>query len=298
MEFGSMLELAAKSGVPSEKVSEARFSQRLSLAHHPDAARIKGDRTVKICRFEWRNKTGYGIVEGDIILPLKGEPYSGVEETGERLAREDVKLLSPTVPSKIVAVGLNYQEHIDETGMQKPDAPVLFIKPSTSVIGPGQPIVYPRGAARVDYEAELAVVIGKRCKNVAVKQARESVLGFTCLNDVTERFMQGMDGQWTRAKSFDTFCPIGPWIVTDIEPKGLKVESWLNGEVKQSATTDMLIFKVDELVSFISGVMTLLPGDVIATGTPSGIGPMNPGDAIEVRIEKIGSLINQVVKEA
>ncbi|GAB4347970.1 MAG: fumarylacetoacetate hydrolase family protein [Candidatus Abyssubacteria bacterium] len=253
---------------------------------------------MKICRFIWRDKTGYGIIQDDVVLPVKGEPFSTVEETGERLSLGDVTLLSPTVPSKIVAVGLNYQEHIEETGMQKPDAPVLFLKPSTSVVGPGEPIVYPRGAARVDYEAELGVIIGKRCKNVTVEKARESVFGFTCLNDVTERFMQGMDGQWTRAKSFDTFCPIGPYIVTGIEPRGLKVEAYLNGEPKQSASTDMLIFNVDELVSFISGVMTLLPGDVIATGTPSGIGPMNPGDTIEVRIEKVGSLVNPVVKEA
>ncbi len=182
--------------------------------------------------------------------------------------------------------------------MEKPDAPILFIKPSTSIIGPGQSIIYPRNAARVDYEAELAVVIGKKCRNVAPLEAKGAIFGYTCLNDVTERFMQGMDGQWTRAKSFDTFCPIGPQIETDIEPKGLKVEAYLNGEQKQSATTDMLIFGVEELVSFISGVMTLLPGDVIATGTPSGVGPMEPGDTIEIRIEKIGSLVNKVEKEA
>jgi 2-keto-4-pentenoate hydratase/2-oxohepta-3-ene-1,7-dioic acid hydratase in catechol pathway len=240
----------------------------------------------------------YGILEGADIIVLKGDPFLSIEKTNRWFGLDEVTLLSPTLPSKVVAVGLNYQEHIDETGMEKPEAPVIFIKPSTSVIGPGEAIVYPRKAARVDYEAELAVVIGKKCRNISTADAQKAILGYTCLNDVTERFMQGMDGQWTRAKSFDTFCPIGPQIVTDIDPNGLKIEAYLNGEQKQSASTAMLIFKVNELVSFISEVMTLLPGDVIATGTPSGIGPMNPGDTIEIRIEGIGSLINTVERES
>lgn len=253
---------------------------------------------MKICRYIHQDGAEYGILEGEEIIALKGEPFSGIERTENRRGLAEVRLLAPTLPSKVVAVGLNYQEHVDETGMQKPDAPILFMKPSTSVIGPGQPIIYPRGAARVDYEAELAIVIGKKCKRVSPEQARAAILGYTCLNDVTERFMQGMDGQWTRAKSFDTFCPIGPHIVTELDPKGLIVEAYLNGEQKQSASTDLLMFKVEELVSFVSGVMTLLPGDVIATGTPSGIGPMNPGDTIEIRIDKIGSLTNPVEKDA
>ncbi|UCD56298.1 MAG: fumarylacetoacetate hydrolase family protein [Candidatus Hydrogenedentota bacterium] len=253
---------------------------------------------MKICRYIYRDNVEYGILEGEEIVALKGEPFSGIERTDKRRALAEVNLLSPALPSKVVAVGLNYQEHIDETGMEKPAAPILFIKPSTSVIGPGEPIVYPSKAARVDYEAELAVVIGKKCKDASPEEVRSAILGYTCLNDVTERFMQGMDGQWTRAKSFDTFCPIGPYIVTDIDPKGLKVEAYLNGEQKQSASTDLLIFTVEELVSFVSGVMTLLPGDVVATGTPSGVGPINPGDTIEIRIEKIGSLVNTVEKEA
>ena len=253
---------------------------------------------MKICRYIYGDTIEFGVLEGEEITALRGNPFSGIELTDTRHSADEVTLLSPTQPSKVVAVGLNYQEHIEETGMQKPDAPVLFIKPSTAVIGPNQPIIYPRSAARVDYEAELAVVIGKKCRNVALEDARDAILGYTCLNDVTERFMQGMDGQWTRAKSFDTFCPIGPCIVTDVEPKGLKVEAYLNNEQKQSGSTDMLIFGVEELVSFISGVMTLLPGDVIATGTPSGIGPMESGDRIEIRIEKIGSLINPVQEKA
>ncbi len=252
---------------------------------------------MKICRYTDRDGIEYGILEGEEITALRGEPFAGIEKTNNRRGLAEVRLLAPTLPSKVVAVGLNYQEHVDETGMEKPDAPILFIKPSTSVIGPGQPIIYPRKAARVDYEAELAVIIGKECKHVSPEEAGTAIFGYTCLNDVTERFMQGMDGQWTRAKSFDTFCPIGPHIVTDLDPKGLKVEAYLNGERKQSASTDMLMFGVEELVSFISEVMTLLPGDVIATGTPSGIGPMNPGDTIEIRIEKIGSLTNPVEKD-
>ena len=251
---------------------------------------------MKICRYGHKENIAYGVVEGDEIIALKNGPFSSIEKSDTRHSLDDIELLCPCLPSKVVAVGLNYQEHINETGMEKPDAPVLFIKPSTAVIGPGEPIIYPRGAARVDHEAELAVVIGKKCKDVTPEDARNVILGYTCLNDVTERFMQGLDGQWTRAKSFDTFCPIGPHIVTDIEPTGLKVEAYLNGERKQSASTDMLIFSVDELVSFISGIMTLLPGDVIATGTPSGIGPMEPADTIEIRIEKIGSLVNAVMK--
>jgi 2-keto-4-pentenoate hydratase/2-oxohepta-3-ene-1,7-dioic acid hydratase in catechol pathway len=251
---------------------------------------------LKICRYKSGTGSKFGLIEGDDVITLKGNPFNDIEKTDNRQKITDMELLSPTEPSKVVAVGLNYQEHIDETGMDKPDAPVLFMKPSTSVIGPNEPIIYPASAGRVDYEAELAVVIGKKCKNVSGEQAAEYIFGYTCLNDVTERFMQGMDGQWTRAKSFDTFCPVGPVIVTDIDPKGLKVEAYLNGEQKQSANTDMLIFDIDELVSFISGVMTLLPGDVIATGTPSGIGPMEPGDEIEIRVENVGSLINTVDK--
>ncbi len=253
---------------------------------------------MKICRYKIGSEIEFGILEGEEIIVLDGEPFGGIKETKTRRRADEVTLLSPTNPSKVVAVGLNYQEHIDEAGMQRPDAPVLFMKPSTSVIGPSEPIIYPQSAARVDYEAELAIVIGKKCKNITADEAASHILGFTCLNDVTERFMQGMDGQWTRAKSFDTFCPVGPHVATDIDPKGLKVDAFLNDEQKQAGNTGMLIFSVEELVSFISGVMTLLPGDIIATGTPSGVGPMEPGDTVEIRIESIGSLINPVKKEA
>ncbi|RJP26066.1 MAG: FAA hydrolase family protein [Candidatus Abyssobacteria bacterium SURF_5] len=253
---------------------------------------------MKICRYRLKNKVEFGIVEDSEIIVLAGDPLKKIEKKNVKRALAEVALLPPTQPSKVVAVGLNYQEHIDETGMEKPEAPILFIKPSTAVIAHNEPILYPKTATRVDYEAELGVVIGKKCKHVSVGEAASVIFGYTCLNDVTERFMQMKDGQWTRAKSFDTFCPIGPWMETDMEPSGLRVEAYLNGERKQSATTEMFIFKIDELISFISGVMTLLPGDVIATGTPSGIGPMEPGDSIEIRVENIGSLINPVRKEA
>jgi 2-keto-4-pentenoate hydratase/2-oxohepta-3-ene-1,7-dioic acid hydratase in catechol pathway len=176
-----------------------------------------------------------------------------------------------------------------------PTQPLIFLKPSTAVIGPDDEIVLPPlSPRRVDYEAELGVVIGRRARNVPLDRAMDFVLGFTCFNDVSERHAQQGDGQWTRAKSYDTFAPIGPWIETEVAPDDLKVETYLNGELRQSARTCDLIFVVPELISFISSVMTLLPGDVIATGTPSGIGQMNPGDAVEIRIEGIGSLRNDV----
>jgi 2-keto-4-pentenoate hydratase/2-oxohepta-3-ene-1,7-dioic acid hydratase in catechol pathway len=217
-------------------------------------------------------------------------------ETFESQGVVEVKrLLAPTIASKIVAVGLNYRDHAEELGLELPKEPILFMKPATSVIGPLDDIVYPSQSSRVDYEAELAVVMAKTCRNVKASNAREVILGYTCLNDVTARDLQVSDGQWTRAKSFDTFAPIGPWIETDIgDPHSLAITSHLNGECKQSSNTKNLIFSVFELVEFISGIMTLNKGDVIATGTPSGIGPMNPGDEIVIELEGIGVLTNRV----
>ncbi|MDD5687724.1 MAG: fumarylacetoacetate hydrolase family protein [Elusimicrobia bacterium] len=198
-------------------------------------------------------------------------------------------------PSKVVAVGLNYINHATELKMKLPDEPIIFIKPVTSVIWNNQKIKYPKMSKQVDYEAELGIVIGKQCKNISEKEAKKYILGYTCVNDVTARDLQRKDGQWTRAKSFDTFCPIGPHIVSGIaNPNNLNIELFLNGELKQSSNTKNLIFKVEELVSFISKIMTLEKYDVIATGTPSGIGPVKTGDKIEVKIEKIGTLINCV----
>ena len=208
---------------------------------------------------------------------------------------EIIKLLAPALPGKIIAVGLNYRDHALEMGLELPAEPIIFMKPSTSVIGPGDEIIYPAQSNRVDYEAELAVVISKQCRNVRVHDAGDVVLGYTCLNDVTARDLQVKDSQWTRAKSFDTFAPLGPWIVTDIDnPNNLAITSRLNGEIKQSSNTNNLIFNVFGLIEFISSVMTLEKWDIIATGTPAGIGPMVRGDEVEIAIEGIGALINRV----
>ncbi len=208
-----------------------------------------------------------------------------------------MRLLSPCLPSKIVALGLNYRDHAEEVKMRIPEEPLLFLKPSTSVIGPGDEIIYPKMSGQVDYEAELAVVIGKTARAVPEERASEYILGYTCFNDVTARDLQSKDKQWTRGKGFDTFAPIGPWIVTGIDPHHLDIASYLNGERRQYSNTENLIFGPGRLVSFISHVMTLLPGDVIATGTPSGIGPMAVGDTIEVVIQGIGDLKNTIVAE-
>jgi len=198
-------------------------------------------------------------------------------------------------PTKIVLVGLNYKDHAKELGMPLLPEPILFIKPITALIGPEERIIYPSQATRVDYEAELAIVIRDICKDLEPEEVMGHVEGFTCLNDVTARDLQKKDGQWTRAKSFDTFCPIGPEIVKDVDPNNLKIQSFLNGVLKQDSNTSNFIFSVEELVSFISQVMTLMSGDIIATGTPGGIGAMNKGDTIEIAIENIGTLRNYVI---
>ena len=200
----------------------------------------------------------------------------------------------PQQPTKIVLVGLNYTDHAAELGMPLPDEPIIFLKPPTALLGPEDWIIYPAQAQRVDYEAELAVVMQDQCTHVEPEAVLEHVAGFTCLNDVTARDLQKKDMQWTRAKSFDTFCPVGPRIVKEIEPNNVRIQSYLNGELRQDSSTANFIFSVEELVSFVSQVMTLLPGDIVATGTPSGIGAMQRGDTIEIVIEGIGTLRNYV----
>lgn len=245
-------------------------------------------------------KMGKAIGKGGTVVTfaaLEGGGFRACDPDtctmGEKIEIE--RFLAPVQPSKIIAVGLNYRDHAREMGLDLPGEPILFMKPSTAVIGPFEEIRYPSQSSRVDYEAELAVVIGTACRNVRASRAKDCILGYTCLNDVTARDLQAKDGQWTRAKSFDTFAPIGPWIATDIEdPHALSITARLNGEVKQSSNTSNLIFSVFELVEFISSVMTLKPGDVIATGTPSGVGPMLPGDEIAIEIEGIGVLSNRV----
>jgi len=216
--------------------------------------------------------------------------------TGETIAISDVKLLEPVLPSKIVAVGLNYTDHIKELELETPKEPCLFLKPPSAIIGPEEAIIYPEIVERLDYEAELAIVISKKTKNISEREALDHILGYTCLNDVTARHIQKTDLQWTRAKSFDTFCPIGPYICSQdtINGNQLKIESYLNQEIKQQSNTNQFIFTVEEIVCYISQVMTLFPGDVIATGTPPGIGPMKKGDTIEIKIENIGVLKNYI----
>jgi 2-keto-4-pentenoate hydratase/2-oxohepta-3-ene-1,7-dioic acid hydratase in catechol pathway len=252
---------------------------------------------MKIVRYEAESKINWGVIERDSLREVDGDPFAHFHLTSKTKKMGEVRLLSPCLPSKIVALGLNYRDHAEEMKLTLPQEPLLFIKPSTSVIGPGEAIIYPKMSKRVDYEAELAVVVGKVAKSVSEERAGEYILGYTCLNDVTARDLQPQNGQWTTAKGFDTFAPIGPWIVTDIDPHHLDVSSYLNGERHQHSNTKNLIFGPRQLVSFISRVMTLLPGDVIATGTPSGIGPMTIGDKIDVVIEGIGTLSNHVVAE-
>ncbi|MDP3066936.1 MAG: fumarylacetoacetate hydrolase family protein, partial [Methanobacteriaceae archaeon] len=201
----------------------------------------------------------------------------------------------PVQPSKVVCVGLNYRDHAEELNMEIPDEPILFLKPHTAVIGHGASIIYPPQSHQVDYEAELAVVVGKDAHKISKENAFDYIAGYTILNDVTARDLQRKDGQWTRAKSFDTFCPIGPWIETDLDPGNQNISLLLNGQLKQKSNTRNMIFSVEELVSFISNIMTLKPGDVIATGTPPGVGSMQVGDMVEVEVEGIGVLKNRVL---
>jgi 2-keto-4-pentenoate hydratase/2-oxohepta-3-ene-1,7-dioic acid hydratase in catechol pathway len=249
---------------------------------------------MRLVRFQVHGRTACGILHGEQVTELDGDFFGTLKnsETGHALA--GVRLLSPCSPSKVVAVGLNYRDHARELGLPLPETPIIFLKPPTAVIGPGDIIRFPEMSSRVDYEAELGIVIKDRIKDIRPEEARRHILGYTCANDVTARDLQKKDGQWTRAKSFDTFCPVGPWIETDLEPDDLLVESFLNGVRRQSSRTSQFIFKTDHIVSFISRVMTLYPGDLVITGTPAGIGPMEPGDEIEVRIEGIGSLMNVV----
>lgn len=255
---------------------------------------------MKLCRVEWKGQTRVGRVEGERVhLFAEAGPCPG-QETGEEAPLKQCRLLSPVEPGKIVAVGKNYRAHVKElSGLLEPDQavpqrPLLFLKPPSSVIGPGEAIVCPAGAGRVDYEAELGVVISRTVKNLPAADFAQAVLGYVCLNDVTARDLQKTDGQWTRAKGFDTFCPIGPWIETDLDPFSATIRARLNGQVRQEESTAAMIFPVDQLIAYISSIMTLMPGDVIATGTPVGVSAIAPGDTIEIEIEGIGTLFNPV----
>jgi 2-keto-4-pentenoate hydratase/2-oxohepta-3-ene-1,7-dioic acid hydratase in catechol pathway len=258
---------------------------------------------VRIARFAKGDGVAYGVGEGEAaqtIAELYGHPFgidpSGVRLTGQRYPLAEVRLLAPVLPSKVVAVGKNYAEHVREMGSELPAEPVLFLKPSTSVTGPGDRIAYPvKLTDRVDYEGELAVIIGRLCRDVPKERAYDVVFGYTCANDVTARDLQLKDGQWTRAKGFDTFCPLGPWMETATDPSDLGITTTVNGEVRQHARTRELLWDVPSLIEYVSAVMTLLPGDVLLTGTPEGVGPLTDGDEVSVTVESIGTLTNKVV---
>jgi len=250
---------------------------------------------MRIARYLWNGDVRYGVLEGEDVYELVGDMFNQAGKGRHVCALDEVRLLAPVVPSKVVAIGLNYRAHAQESGQNPPEEPIIFLKPPTAVIGPEDNIVYPEMSKRVDHEAELAVVIGREARDVLPNEALDYVLGYTCGNDVTARDLQRKDGQWTRGKGFDTFCPLGPWITTNIDSTSLPISARVNGQTRQSSNTSHLIFPVPQLISFISRVMTLLPGDVIMTGTPDGIGPMQVGDVVEVEIGGIGVLRNRLV---
>lgn len=256
---------------------------------------------MRIARFTTGDEPAFGVIggpEGDeIVAVVAGDPlYSGVELTGEQHSLADVRLLAPVIPrSKVVGIGRNYAAHAAELGNAVPDEPLVFLKPNTSVIGPRDPIVYPAQSTDVSFEGELALVIGRICRDVPVEQATEVVYGYTIANDITARDLQQRDGQWARAKGFDSFCPLGPWIETDFDGSDVVITTTLNGEVRQQDSTALMITPIPELIAYVTSFTTLLPGDVIATGTPAGVGPMQPGDEVSVSIPGLGTLTNQVV---
>ena len=252
---------------------------------------------MRIARFSTDDGMSFGVVEENTVAAIAAHPFGELTFTGQRFPLADVRLLAPILPSKIIAIGKNYADHVREMGGDEPPAePVLFGKPSTAVVGSGEAIAYPQKLSeRVDHEGELAVVIGRLCREVPASRAAEVILGYTCANDVTARDLQAKDGQWTRAKGFDTFCPLGPWIETEVDPADLAISTTVNGEVRQDARTSLLLHRIPALVEYVSQVMTLLPGDVILTGTPAGVGPLQIGDEVTVTIENIGSLTNRVI---
>lgn len=246
------------------------------------------------CRFEADGAVRWGIVKGAAVHEILPDPFAAFELTGFAWGLKNIRLLAPVQPTKIVAVGVNYSDHAKEFGKAPPPEPLIFLKPPSAVIGPNDPIRLPRASRQVDFEGEIAVVIGRRAKNVSRASAEKYILGYTLMNDVTARDLQRSDGQWTRAKGFDTFCAIGPWIDTAFEPAGAAVSCRVNGAVRQHASTRDMVFSVESLVAFISSVMTLEPGDLIFTGTPAGISPLRPGDTVEVCIDGLGTLRNPV----
>jgi 2-keto-4-pentenoate hydratase/2-oxohepta-3-ene-1,7-dioic acid hydratase in catechol pathway len=269
---------------------------------------------MRIARFAVNGDVKYGVVDDPgagsppssnghgndalAVTEISGHPFvpsAEVKLTGARHQLADVRLLAPVLPSKVVAIGKNYADHAAETGSVPPAEPLIFLKPSTAVIGPGDPIVRPaKLSERVDFEGELAIVFGRLCRDVPAARVPEVIFGYTCANDVTARDLQASDGQWARAKGFDTFCPLGPWIETGLDPADVELITTVNGEVKQQVSTSLLIHDITTLVTYVTAVMTMLPGDVLLTGTPAGIGPLVAGDQVSVEIEGIGALTNPV----
>lgn len=252
---------------------------------------------AKIVRFIYNSIIFYGVIDGESVWRLSSDHFEFNKKEGAAIPLAEVNLLAPCQPTKVVAVGLNYRDHAAELGMKIPDEPILFLKPSTSVCGPNAPVLYPHVSSQVDYEAELGIVIKRVAKGIDALESPDYILGYTCVNDITARDLQKRDGQWTRAKSFDTFCPIGPHIETELDPTRLTIRSYVNGELKQDSSTANQIISPYKLVSFISKMMTLLPGDIVATGTPPGVGPVKIGDEVDVCIEGIGRLRNYIVED-
>ncbi|TFV95139.1 fumarylacetoacetate hydrolase family protein [Leifsonia flava] len=253
---------------------------------------------MKIARFSHDNRIAFGIVDDDDLVVLTGDPmFAGYDTTGERVPIADATLLAPSIPrSKVVGVGKNYRDHATEMGTAVPEEPLLFLKPNTSVSGPGDYIVLPKQSQRVEFEGELAIVIGTITKNVTEEKAMEHVFGFTIANDVTARDLQKSDGQWTRAKGFDSFCPIGPIVDTEFDFPSAEIVTRVNGVVKQQAPLTDMVHDVETIIAYASSVFTLLPGDIILTGTPAGVGPIENGDTVEVEITGLGILTNPVVR--
>ncbi len=249
---------------------------------------------MRLVRFRFGDRIATGVVEGDAVRALAGTFFENPVPSGEEIPLDDVRLLAPVLPSKVVCLGKNYAAHAAEFGGEVPEEPLIFLKPSTSVSGPGDPIPLLPISHRVDYEGELAVVIGRIARGVPAEEAFRYILGYTCGNDVTLRDLQKKDDQWARAKGFDGSCPLGPWIQTELDPIDVHLETRLNGEVRQSASTSDMVFGVATIIEFVTEFMTLLPGDVIMTGTPEGVGKLEPGDKLEVEIDGIGVLMNPV----
>ncbi|CAM3814473.1 fumarylacetoacetate hydrolase family protein [Tsukamurella strandjordii] len=250
---------------------------------------------MRLARIASSDGVAFAAIEGDPddgarAREISEHPFGTPEFTGRSWALDDVRLLAPILASKVICIGKNYAAHAAEMGGEAPKDPVIFIKPNTSIVGPLAPIKLPRNSQQVDYEGELAVVIGQPCRDVAAARAKDVILGYTVANDVTARDQQAHDGQWTRAKSYDSFCPLGPWIETDFDPSDARIYTELDGEIKQDSRTSLMIHSIGDIVEWISSVMTLLPGDVILTGTPEGVGPIRAGQHVAVTVEGIGTL--------